>query len=155
MLFDGDNRVEISVGRIYEAGLDGGTSLQGLCGNYDNDPKNDLTDDEFDRSVYDRISRCIVHPGFPNLFIYLGIGNTEDIFKMCKSFATSRNFEDCRSVVAIEPFYDSCWLLLSLCAFDGTNCQDVCSIYSDFSAACTQHNIPVKWRTKTFCRKFH
>ncbi|XP_038045089.1 mucin-5B-like [Patiria miniata] len=153
VFFDGINGVSIEVNRIYQA-ADGVHSLRGLCGNYDNDHRNDLDG----LAVADLAGKYKFPEGrcqpmdaqFIVPFSSLSDVQQSEVRTACNDFARDPIFKECRSKIVIEPYHTSCWFSMSLCILQGSRC-DICSIYAEFSETCARHGVDVEWRSESFC----
>ena len=158
MYFDGDNGIAILVGEIYKASKSAGAeySLQGMCGNYDNNPLNDLEGGDVSKFVDKfRIPDRTCNPppeDEQNPFEKLSTKEQAEVLAICKEFRENPVFKECRSKVLVDPFHNSCWFSMSLCKLEKTKC-DICIVYAQYAISCSLHGIGVEWRTKEFCCK--
>ncbi|XP_033639908.1 SCO-spondin-like [Asterias rubens] len=153
VIFDGQNHVVITVSSLYKASDEGESRISGLCGDYDNNPSDDF-DSALVRDSEDQFSsghQCVpLELKYQDPFTYLTNAQQKEVLAICADFASDFRFQECRTKVLIEPFYNSCWFTLSMCTLEDTSC-DLCEIYSRYSKSCARHGILVEWRSSHFC----
>ncbi|XP_075692873.1 mucin-5B-like [Rhinoderma darwinii] len=131
----------------------------GLCGNFDDNSKNDFT----------TRSQCVVEdvkqfrdswkfsPYCPEVYMSRDpcVANPYRIAwaqKLC-NIILSRVFASCHSEVDPEKYYEAC--IKDTCACDmGGDCDCYCTAVSAYAQACSEACVCIEWRSPTICPLF-
>ena len=148
MYFNGENLVRFEMDALLQDWA--ATSIQGMCGNFNDDPEDDVAQYRAELQGYPWQDRDCLPDMDHDPLLTLGHPERQDVLGDCKRFAQA--FPACRHVVPIEPFVRNCWYAMSLCRELGRAC-DLCGVYDAYSRECARKGVVETWRNKQHCSK--
>lgn len=133
--------------------------VEGLCGNFDADQKNDFTMPQggppaIKATKFGDSWKVHDYCGPPN-----NVTDTCEQTPHRKPWAqrkcgiiSSKLFETCHHVVPYQKYVEKC--VFDACACDlGGDCECLCTAVAAYAHECAIAGVPVSWRTDAFCRK--
>lgn len=140
--------------------------VNGMCGNFDGDSENDLTDlrqgviDQSPKEFSElyKVNPTCVADNLPENFNPCQNKTERQKWAtaVCGVITTDEIFAECRKRLGntrlIERFHSSC--LYDACGCEsGYDCESVCTAVAAFSRECSRHGVFVEWRSNNFCPK--